>query len=351
MRKEKIYFAGEHNAGLHEKVLKAIVKTNEGKTASYREDQETQRMVDRFKLLFGQPVKVLLFNSGTAANIMAIAAMTKPFNSVVCPKSGHINTYEAGAPTRFTGCTLDVLPTQDGKIGARQIEELLKKRPKENVYTQPKVVFITQPTELGTLWSIDELKELSSFCKKNGLYLFMDGARIANAIDKLGVEIKEMTVDVGIDVLTWGGIKNGGLVDALIFLNLDLTADVDFIYKQTGQDVGKSRYYAATINALLVDNLWLQNAKQANKMARRLYEKIKDNPKIEVVLPVETNIIWAVILKDMDRKLSQDFCYYWETNDIENEQYKNYPFFARWVTSWATTGQEVDQFAEAINAA
>jgi threonine aldolase len=350
MRKEKIYFAGEHNAGLHEKVLEAIIKVNKGKVASYREDQETQRMVDNFKLLFGRPVKVLLFNSGTAANIMAIAAMTKPFNSIVCPKSGHINTYETGAPTRFTGCTLDVLPTQNGKISPRQIEELLKKRPKENVYVQPKVVFITQPTELGTVWSIDEIKELSLFCKQNGLYLLMDGARIANAVDRLGVGIKEMTTEVGIDALTWGGIKNGGLVDALIFLNPDLTADADLIYKQTGQDVAKSRYYAATINALLTDNLWLQNARRANKMASRLYEKTKDNPRVKVVLPVETNIVWAVIPKNMDRKLSLDFCYYWETNDIENEQYKNYPFFARWVTSWATTEQEIDQFAEAINA-
>jgi threonine aldolase len=204
---------------------------------------------------------------------------------------------------------------------------------------------------MGTLWSIDELKELSSFCKKNSLYLFMDGARIANAVERLGVNIKEMTVDVGVDVLTWGGIKNGGLVDALIFLNPDLTRDVDFIYKQTGQDVGKSRFYAATVNALLANNLWLENARQANKMAGRLYTKIKNNPNVKVVLPVETNVVWVVIPEDLDRRLSQHFCYFWETNDIENDQYKNYPFFARWVTSWATTGWEVDQFAESINVA
>ncbi|OGD63033.1 hypothetical protein A2160_05305, partial [Candidatus Beckwithbacteria bacterium RBG_13_42_9] len=257
MNNNKIFFAGDHNAGLHPKVVEAIQATNTGKAPSYRDDAESLKLNQNFEKLLGQKVKLLMFNTGTAANVCAIASVIKLYQSVVCAKSGHINTYETGAVSRFAGCSLDLLPTVDGKIKVEQIAELLKRRPKENVYAQPKVVFISQPSEYGIVWSLEELKELADFCHQKDLYLFMDGARIANAVQKLGVSLKAITADVSLDMFTFGGIKNGGLVDTLIYLHPEIAPDVDFVFKQLGQDAAPSRFYAATVNALLKDDLWL----------------------------------------------------------------------------------------------
>ncbi|MFA5792459.1 MAG: aminotransferase class I/II-fold pyridoxal phosphate-dependent enzyme [Candidatus Gracilibacteria bacterium] len=350
MKTQQIFFAGDHNPGMHPKVLASLGRVNGGKMSSYREDPESQKMFENFNKLFGQKVKALNFSTGTAANIVGLSALVGPYQSIICPATAHINVYEAGALPRFAGCSLELIPTEDGKIKVSQIEEILEKKPTGNLYPQAKVVYITQPTELGTLWTISELREISAFCKKRGCYLFMDGARIANAVQALNVSIKKMTVDVGVDVLTWGGIKNGGIADVLIFLNQKPAKDVDFIYKQFGQEVAKSRFFAATINALLQNNLWLKNARIANEMAKRLYKKIAQNPKVQVVLPVQTNFVWSLISEKMNKKLSQKFMYYIEPNDITVAKFKEYPHFYRWVTSWATTEKEVDAFAEAINA-
>lgn len=346
---DKIYFAGDHNAGLHPKVVNAIVRVNEGKTPSYREDQETKLMNNRFEQLLGREVKTLTFNTGTAANILAISLALKPFESVICPETAHINVYEAGGPSRFIGCAFIALPTNDGKLAISELERFLKKRTRENIYSQPKLVAITQPTEFGTLWSAEELQQLSRFCKRNNLLLFMDGARIAQAVDKLGVSLKAMTVDSGVDLFTWGGIKNGGLADVLVILNKSLTHDADYIYKQIGQDVAKSRFYSATVNALLEDDLWIRNARHANEMAKRLHSLIMSNPRVTIVLPVETNFIWSIIPEKMNQRLQERFIYYMESNDLAIEKYHNVPFFSRWITSWETTEEEVDAFAQAIN--
>lgn len=349
MVNSKKYFAGDHNAGLHSKVVQAIIRVNQGMASSYREDEETIRMQDNIDALFGKKTKALTFTTGTAANIVALTSLTKSYNSIVCAKSGHIATYEAGGPTRFSGCSLDSLPTKNGKITIEQIDQLLVKRAGSTDFIQPKVVYITQPTEMGTLWALEELKELSNYCQKKNLYLFMDGARLANAIAKLDVDIRKMTTDIGIDVVSWGGIKNGGLADVLVYLNTDLASDVGFIYKQIGQDVAKSRFYAASANALLENGLWIQNANHANNMTERLYSKIKNSQNIRIIVPVETNFIWSIMPPKKIDKLSKDFVFYLETNDLEIEEYEQYPFFSRFLTSWATTEEEVDLFSEAIN--
>lgn len=346
MNESKIYFAGEPNAGLHPKVLDRMARATGLMDASYREDKETSEMLESFDKLFGQKVTALLFTSGTAANVAGLAQITKPYHSIICPASGHINVYEAGGPTRFSGCSIVPLPTKDGKISPDQIEEVLARKTAENIYSQPRVVFISQPTEYGTIWTVGELKELASFCKNNRLYLFMDGSRISNAVQKLGVDIKEITT--GVDVVTWGGIKNGGLADALVFINPELTHEVEFVYKQLGQDVAHSRVYAAAVNALLENDLWLENAKIANDAATRLLNKIKDSPKIKIVLPVETNMIWSVIPKEKGQELTNKFVYYLERNDLDLTEYKNIPFFTRIVTSWATLEKDVDLFAEKL---
>lgn len=349
MDTNKIYFAGDHNAGLHPKVLERISQANIGKAASYGGDEETLKMRQDFNHLFGKEVRTYVFNSGTAANICAIASITKPYNSIICAKSGHINTYEAGGPTRFSGCVVEALPTTNGKFSVDQLKTLLIKRPAEFDFSQPKVVYITQPTDLGVLWTKKELKELADFCHHNNLLFFMDGARIANAVSAMNVDIKSITTDVGVDLLTWGGIKNGGLADVLIYLNSEIALDVDFIYKQLGQMVAKSRFYAASVNGLLENNIWLDNASHAVSMTNRLYQGIKDNPKIKFVAPVETNFIWSVIPDELEKSLNQKFVYYLESNDLSSDEYKDIPFFTRWLTSWATTEEEVDLFIQAIN--
>lgn len=347
----KIYLAGDHNAGLHPQVLAALTKANEGKAPSYGEDKETQKVTQQFTDLLKKPAKVLLFSTGTAANIVGLTALIKPWQSFICAKTGHINTYEAGGPTRFAGVTLDSLPTQDGKITIDQIKSLLDRRPVESDIVQPKVVYLTQPTEMGTVYTKEELTKISEFCKSNHLYLFIDGARIANAISKLNLPLAELTTDLDVDALTWGGIKNGGLADALIFLNPQVAqeAGVDYIYKQIGQNAAKMRFYSATVNALLDNDLWLTNAGHANAMTGLLYNQIKNNQNIKFVVPVETNFIWSVIPPKMHEALSQSFEYYLETNELALDEYKNTPLFARWLTSWAATEEEVNALAQAIN--
>jgi threonine aldolase len=179
--------------------------------------------------------------------------------------------------------------------------------------------------------------------------MFMDGARIANAVSKLNVDIKEITKDIGIDAFTWGGIKNGGLADVLVLLNPDLASGIQYVYKQFGQDCAKSRFYSATVNALLDNDIWIENAKKANDMASKLFNKIKDNPNLEIVLPVETNFIWAKMKKNKVKKLNERFVFYEEVNDLDIQKYKDIPFLSRLMTNWATTEEEVNEFADAIN--
>ena len=240
MATKQIFFAGDHNAGLHPHVFERLNKVNRGKVASYSEDEETKDMKKRFQEMIGKEVVTFTFNTGTAANVLGITTLTRPYHTVICARSAHIYTYEAGAPTRFAGVTMEALQTKDGKITIDQIECFLSKRTNENIYSQPKVVFITQPTEYGIVYSVKELTRLSQFCKSKGLCIFMDGARIANAVSKLNVDIKEITEDIGIDAFTWGGIKNGGLADVLVLLNPDLASGIQYVYKQFGQDAAKS---------------------------------------------------------------------------------------------------------------
>src|SRR3989344_2065009 len=247
----KIFFAGEPNAGLHSKVVEAISRVNSYKDGGYRGDEETKLMEENFNRLFGRTVKSLMFSSGSAANVTGLAMMLKPWQSVICAETGHIHTYETGALQRFAGCSIELLPTADGKISLQDVDRLLAKRPVENIYSQPKVVFVTQPTEMGILWRNDELKELGKYCHKHDIRLFVDGARLAQAADKLETDLASWTSEIGADMLTWGGIKNGGLADVLVILNENFFTEADFVFKQIGQDVAPSRTYAASVNALL----------------------------------------------------------------------------------------------------
>jgi threonine aldolase len=331
-------FASDNNAGVHPKIMEAIIKANEGHVLSYGDDTYTRSAIDKFKQVFGD-VDVYFVYNGTGANVLGLTTVTHSFNSIICPQTAHINVDECGAPEKFSGCKLITLDTEDGKTNAEQIKKQLHVLGDQH-HSQPKVISITQATELGTVYGLDELKELTDFAHKNGLLVHMDGARIANAAAFLGVGLKEATKDVGIDILSFGGTKNGMMFgEAVVFFNKSLSKDSKFYRKQGMQLASKMRFISAQFDALLTDNLWLKNAKNANTMAKLLEQKLKGIPQVKIVQKVESNAVFAIIPKDAIAKLQKEHFFY-----VWNEEKS----MVRWLTAFDTTQEDVEGFANSI---
>ena len=264
-------FAGDNAAGAHPAVLDAIVAANAGSAAPYGADPWTARAVARVRELFGaDDAEVLFTYGGTGANVVALQSVLAPHEAIICPASAHLNTDECGAAERFTGAKLIDVPTEDGKLTPEHIRPLLRGAHGEH-NVQPAVVAISQVTELGTVYTIGEIAALAEFAHAHGLLLFVDGARLANAAASLGRSPREMTTEAGVDALTFGGTKNGLLYgEAVVFLRPELARRARFARKQAGQLASKMRFVSAQFDALLTDDLWLDNARRANGMAARL---------------------------------------------------------------------------------
>ncbi|MFP4349342.1 MAG: threonine aldolase family protein [Thermodesulfobacteriota bacterium] len=335
-------FASDNSAGVHPEILKAMVLANTGHTRAYGDDPFTRRAVDKFKKLLGETIEVYFVFLGTGANVLALQAATRPFHSVICAETAHIHVDECGAPEKFTGCKLLTIPAPDGKIMVDGIKAHLHGVGFEH-HAQPRVVSITQPTELGTVYTLKEIRRLTDFAHENGLIVHMDGARIANAAAALNVNLRDITADAGIDLLSFGGTKNGMMYgEAVVFFNTDSARDFKYIRKQSMQLASKMRFIAVQFEALLTDDLWWKNASHANAMAKLLAREVERIPGIRITRKVESNGVFAILPPHLIPGLQRKYFFYvWNESTSE----------VRWMTSFDTTPEEVFDFIESLKQA
>ena len=301
-----ISFGSDNHAGVHPTVLRFLGEINRADTNAYGKDPYTEKAIALFRKCFGKESKAFFVWSGTAANTLALASLTRPYQTVLCAESSHLDHHECGAPERFTGCKLTLLPTSNGKINPDRVAQKLESAADEHV-VQPKVISITQPTECGTLYSEDEIRSLSRIARRRGLLLHMDGARIANAAVALGKSFRQMTAELGVDVLSFGGTKNGLLgAEAVVFLNPQLGNDFPFVRKQGMQLSSKMRFVSGQFIPYLEQDLWADCAAHANKMALRLHEQLS----LPALYPVQTNAVFVKLKKEWIPPLRREFFFY-----------------------------------------
>lgn len=328
-------FASDNYAGIHPDILQAIVDANQSHSPAYGSDEYTKKAVEKFQNEFGKDIDVFFVFNGTAANVTAIAAMNRSFHAVICAETAHIQVDECGAPEKFAGSKLLLVPTTDGKLSVEKIERHLL-RVGDQHHVQPGVVSISQSTEYGTVYTANEIKALADFAHKNNMFLHMDGARISNAAVAQNCSLRAITKDAGVDVLSFGGTKNGLMLgEAVVFFNRNLAKDFLYIRKQSMQLASKMRFISAQFNALLTDNLWKKNAEHANKMAQILAKKLAELPNVQLTQEVQANAIFAIVPKQFIPKLQEKtFFYIWNENTSE----------IRIMTSFDTTEEEINDF-------
>lgn len=328
-------FASDNNAGVHPEIIEAVKAANEGHVLAYGGDPFTERAVELFKKHFGDDIAVYFVFGGTGANVLGLKAITKSHQAIICADTAHVNTDECGAPEKYTGCKLMDLPTPDGKLRIEQIKPLLHGIGVEH-YVQPAVIAISQATEMGTVYTKEELKTLADFAHDHGLLLQVDGARLANAAVSLDASLKEVTADVGVDVLSFGGTKNGMMYgEAVIFFNPKLASDFKYIRKQGMQLPSKMRFITAQFEAMLTGNLWRRGPEHANRMARLLADELAKLPQIRLTQPVEANGVFAVIPKEYIPALQKKYFFYvWDEETSE----------VRFMASFDTTEDDIRDF-------
>ena len=331
-------FASDNYSGIHPEIFDAIQRANSQHQISYGDDQFTEEANHIFESLFGLVTVLYTFN-GTGANVTCLKCCTLPFQAVVCSEYAHILADECGAPTQSIGCSLLPLKTKDGKLTPEMIEPLLGRI--GNVHnTQPKVISISQSTELGTVYSLYELKRLCNFAHDNEMYVHLDGARISNAVASLGVSLKEATVDCGVDIMSFGGTKNGLMIgEAVLIFNNELKVNAPYFNNQTAQLFSKNRFISAQFTALLTDNLWLRMATHANKMAQLLAKEVDGLPGIKITQSVDANGVFAIIPANVIQPLRTQYPFYeWDAQTHEQ----------RWMCSFDTTEKDVMGFVKVL---
>ncbi|MFI6597111.1 threonine aldolase family protein [Nonomuraea sp. NPDC050536] len=332
-------FASDNYAGVHPEILRAIAEANGGHQISYGEDVYTEALQGVFQAHFGEQATAYPVFNGTAANVVSLRSMAAPWQSVICADTAHIHTDEGGAPEVVAGLKLFTVPTPAGKLTPELIDR--QAWGFGDVHrSQPRVVSISNSTELGTVYTPAEIREIADHVHGLGLLLHLDGSRLTNAAAALDVPLRALTTDAGVDVLSFGGTKIGLLYgEAVVVLNPGAASGIEYIRKTYMQLSSKMRFVSAQFEALLSGDLWLRNARQANAMARRLAEAVRDLPGVEVPRPVEANAVFARLPKDVIERLQKRFRFYvW--NEALNE--------VRWMCSFDTTEADVDAFAEAL---
>ena len=340
--KHKRGFASDNNSGIHPDILKAIESANEGHVIAYGDDPFTERAAVKIKEHFGEEAEVFFVLTGTAANVLGLTALTNRYDSIICAETAHINVDECGAPERFSGCKLIPVESDDGKISADSIKRHLYGFGFEH-HSQPKIVSVSQPTELGTVYTTDEISQLAAYIHKYNMLLHVDGARLSNAAVSLGVTFKELTAGAGVDVLSFGGTKNGMLFgESVIFFNNKLASDFRYIRKQGMQLASKMRYISAQFEVFLSDDLWKKNALHANNMAQLLYNEVAGIPGVTITREVQANSVFAIIPREAIKKLQGEYFFYvWDEDKNE----------VRWMTSFDTTEKDIYDFAALVREA
>jgi threonine aldolase len=332
-------FASDNYAGAHPEIMDALVKANAGHQGSYGSDDYTRQAISKFKQLLGKDVEIFFAYNGTGANVLGLSTLTTSYNSIICSDLAHINVDESTAPEKFLGCKLITIPTKDGKIYPEEVEGKII-RVGDQHHPQVKVISISQSTEYGTVYTVEEIKALSAVARKHNLYLHMDGSRISNAAVSLHKDFKEFTADAGVDVLSFGGTKNGMMFgEAVVFFNPTLASNFHYIRKQGMQLHSKMRFISSQFAALLSNDLWKRNASHANQMAKRLEEGLRQFKSITITQKVDANGVFAIIPSAVIPALQQNgFFYVW--NDKLSE--------ARLMCSWDTTPEDVDAFVHQV---
>lgn len=333
-------FASDNNSGIDPQVLKAIIDANENHCIGYGDDPYTKKLFTILKERFNDSIVPFLTFNGTGANTLALKQVLKPYQSVICTETAHINVDETSAPENIVGCKILPVKTKDGKLTINDIKPFLSVK-NDIHHSQPKVVAISNSTEVGTVYNKKELKNLADFCHENDLILYCDGARIANAAVSLDSDLKEITLDVGLDIWTIGGTKNGLMCgEILIFANENIAEGFQFLQKTGLQLASKMRYLSAQFLAYFEDNLWGKNAKNANKMAQIFAKKLNKFKNIEFAYPVEANGIFIKIdRKYIEKLLEKYFFYIWD--EQEN--------IIRLMTSFDTKESDIDSFIDYLS--
>jgi threonine aldolase len=328
-------FASDNNAGVHPLLLKAIERANEGHVVAYGDDVYTSKAEEVIKMHFGSSCDVFFVLTGTGANVLGLSSLTRPFHAIVCANTAHIHVDECGAPEKFCNCKLLALPTADGKLTIESIKSVLHGFGFEH-HVQPKVISVSQPTEMGTVYTPGEIKAISGLAKEYNMYLHMDGARLANAAVSLNLDFKTFTADAGVDVLSFGGTKNGMLFgESVIFFSPGLSENFRYTRKQGMQLASKMRFISAQFEVYLNEGIWRINAMHANKMAQLLAEKVGCIPGVHITQKVEANAVFAIIPEEIIKPLQdQYFFYIWD--ESRNE--------VRWMTSFDTTADDINNF-------
>ena len=332
-------FGSDNHAGVHPEVLQALVGANVGHVHSYGDDRFTRDAERHMRRHFGQSAQPFFVFNGTGANVTALGSLTRSFDAVLCAETSHLHIDECGAPEQIGGVKLLTLPTDDGKISPDQVCARLGGRLDEH-QVRPRVVSITQTTELGTVYRPEEMAALAGCARDLGLFLHVDGARFANAAAALDVELRAISADVGVDVLSFGGTKNGLLLgEAVVFFDEALAEDYRYARKQGMQLASKMRFVSAQFSALLGGDLWLRSAAHANAMARKLESMVRKIPGVEVTQKTEANAVFARLPQAVIPLLQEHFFFYvWDAARGE----------VRWMTSFDTTEEDVRAFAEGI---
>ncbi len=333
-------FASDNSATIHPDVLAAIARVNVGHTFGYGHDEYTLSVEARVASAFGPDASAFFVFNGTGANVLSLRAACRRFEGVICAESAHLNVDECGAPEAMAGLKLLTVPGIDGKLTPELVESRIARVGDEHA-VQPHLLSISQCTELGTLYTADDLRALGEVAHSHDLLLHVDGARLSNAAAALQLSLSEAAA--GADVVSFGGTKNGLLgAEAVVLLNPSLAHDFLYIRKQSMQLASKMRFLAAQFDALLADDLWQRCAGHANGMAARLASALADVRGVTITRPVQTNAVFAVLPAEVIPSLQRDYPFYvWDESADE----------VRWMCSWDTTEEDVDGFAVAVREA
>ena len=329
-------FGSDNHSGAHPRFLEALAAANDGHATAYGDDLWCERAAEKFRSLFGEETDVYFTMTGTGANVIALGSLCSKWDAVICPESAHIFIDECGAPERVAGVKLVPISTEDGKLTPENVTPHLTGFGFEH-HAQPRVLSISQVSEYGTVYTAKEVRALADIAHEHGMVLHMDGARLANAAAALGVPVREFTVDAGVDVLCFGGTKNGMVFgEAVLFFGDARTDAVPYVRKQSTQLASKMRYIGAQFEAALDGELWLELGAHANAMACHLAEKVLQMPGVEITQPVDANEVFAIIPHETIEPMQEEFHFYtWDESRDE----------IRWVCSWDTRPEDVDALA------
>jgi threonine aldolase len=332
-------FASDNNAGVHPEIMSALAAANDGHVIAYGDDPYTARAVARFREHFGKDVEVFFVFGGTGANVLGLKAATESHQAIICADTAHINVDECGAPEKFTGCKLLSVPTVEGKFRAASFAHFMHGVGFEH-HVQPRVISISQATEMGTVYTPKEIKELAAFAHKHEMVLHVDGARLSNAAASLRLPLKAITKDVGVDVLSFGGAKNGMMYgEAVVFFDKSLAKDFKYTRKQGTHLPSKMRFISAQFEGLFSNNLWLRNAEHANRMAHLLAQELRTIPRISITQPVQANGVFASVPNKYIARLQKEYFFY-----VWNEETSE----VRLMTSFDTTENDIAEFVSLV---